>query len=264
MEERKFDTLALLAYASVEETEDSSKARKAYELACKQENTKELQLIADTECCEFYIRRHMYLKAESLAETICKENPESYAGYHCLFSSYLDKGQKEDAVRILDNCREQFKSTSQYMKDRIAFYESIHSYTQLMDELKNNSYYMEKIPEWTLWKRAKYYGICKNADALKDVLVQLYRDYHVKDAGVSLVMILMITGEKEKAYKIATELTDLCDSQNEKMIYQILEAVGAKMNGDEDTVKKDKAEIQGRIDSGNMRNIMLEEVLEAL
>ncbi len=264
MVERRFDTIALLAYASSEEIDDPSKARKVYEYACKQRESNELQLIADTECCEFYIRHNMYLKAESVAKSICKEFPESYAGYHCLFESYMAKNQLVDASCVLDETKNEHSDEKQFLIDSISWLEASHRYSELIKVLNTNPLYMEKMPEWSLWKLAKYYGIAKNTDQLIRVLDQLYHDYGVKDAGVALVMAKIINSQNDEAYTAAKEMTDSCENKLESNAYRVLEAATAKLNGDYEVVNKDKAELQKWVDTYQIENESLQELIQAL
>lgn len=265
MKEHKFDTLTLLKYAFIEEKDDPSKARKVFEYACKQYESNELQLIAETECCEFYIRQDMYLKAESLAKTICKEYPDKYAGYHCLFKSYMAKNQLVDARHILDETKNEHNSETLYLKDSILWLEASHRYSALIKELNTNPLYMEKMPEWSLWKLAKYYGIAKNTDQLIRVLEQLYHTYGVKDAGVALIMVKVISEQNDDAYALSKEMTEACQDDDISVnLYRVLEAAAAKLNGDYEVVHKDKAELQKWVDTYQIEDETLKELIQAL
>lgn len=265
MEERKFDTLALLAYASIEEKDNPLKARKVYEHALKQEESKELCLFAKTECCGFYIRNNMYLKAESLSKSICKEFPESFAGYHCLFESYMAKDQLVDARGVLDETKNEHSDEKQFLIDSIKWLEASHIYSEVIKELNTNPLYMEKMPEWSLWKLAKYYGIARNTDQLIRVLDRLYHTYGVKDAGVALIMVKVISEQNDDAYALSKEMTEACQDDDISVnLYRVLEATTAKLNGDYEVVNKDKSELQKWVDTYQIEDETLKELIQAL
>ena len=186
--------------ASVNDTEKSF--LKALE-AAKMEESKWTCLSA---LSVFYIENEMYLKAEKYIKKLIAAYPDSYQGYHLHIIADALREHYDEAFAYMDRLPDVFKNHPQYLIDVIELYKKSGKDSELSDLLKSDLRFSEIIPPIVLREKISSMPNDERDDSKELLIRELARDYHDKDAVISVMILEFSKKNFEKSAKIANAI----------------------------------------------------------
>lgn len=187
-------------------------AEKNFIKATEVADTPNLSWASLSALCVFYIENEMYLKADKLAKKIIKEFPDNYQGYHLHILIEAMRERYEEVFAYMDVLPEKFKSHPQYLIDVIEVYKKAGKETELTELFEKDLRFSAIVPQAVLREKIAAMPNDPDDDAKEMLVRQLARDYHDKDAVVSVMILEFSRKNFKKSSQIANTILD-----NEKL-----------------------------------------------
>lgn len=160
----------------------------------------------------FYIENEMYLKADKIAKKLIKEFPDNYQGYHLHVLIEAMREHYEELFAYMDMLPEKFKDHPQFLMDVIEIYKKAGKETELAELFETDLRFTTVIPQIVLREKISSMPNDEYDDTKERLIRQLARDYHDKDAVISVMILEFSRKNFKKSSQIANVILD-----NEKL-----------------------------------------------
>lgn len=187
-------------------------AEKNFLKAAEVADTTELMWASLSCLSVFYIEFEMYLKADKIAKKLIKEFPDNYQGYHLHILIEAMRERFEEVFAYMDMLPEKFKDHPQFLIDVIEIYKKAGKETELAELFETDLRFTTVIPQIVLREKISSMPNDEYDDTKEKLIRQLARDYHDKDAVVSVMILEFSRKNFKKSSQIANIILD-----NEKL-----------------------------------------------
>ena len=189
----------------------SNDAEKSFIKATEAADTNELKWVSQSSLCVYYIENEMYLKAEKIVKKLIKDFPENYQGYHLHIIIEAVREHYDEAFAYMAMLPEAFKNHPQYLIDVIEIYKKASKEQELAKLFEDDLRFNMIVPQVVL--KEKLASMPEDDfDAKEEIVRRLARDYHDKDAIVSVMILEFSKKNFKKSAQIANVILD-----NEKL-----------------------------------------------
>lgn len=187
-------------FASFSETE--SLFVKAMEAA----DTMELDWASQSSLAVFYIENEMYLKADEIAQKLIIEFPNNYQGYHLHIVIEAMMEHYGDVLDYMDHLPKEFKNHPQRLIDAVEIYKKAGKESELYVLLKSDPSFFAVVPQVVLREEILATPYDEHNDTKEKLIRQLAKDYHDKDAVISVMVLEFSKKNFKKSAQIANAI----------------------------------------------------------
>lgn len=185
-----------------------NKAEKSFLKALEVATTEELKWTCMSTLSVFYIENEMYLKAEKYVKKLIAEYPDSYQGYHLHIIIEALREHFDEVLAYMDRLPDMFKNHPQYLIDIIEIYKKSGKDNELSVLLKNDLRFTEIIPSVVLREEILSIPNDEHDDGKGQLIRRLAKEYHDKDAVMSVMILEFSRKNFEKSAKIANVILE--------------------------------------------------------
>lgn len=185
-----------------------SEAESLFIKATEAADTKEF-IWASLSCLAmFYIESEMYLKADKIAQELMIEFPDNYQGYHLHILIEAMRERYDEAFDYMNTVPKKFKNHPQRLIDVIEVYKKADKESELSALLKSEPSFFSVIPQIVLRETVSVTQNDEHDDTKERLIRQLAKDYHDKDAVVSVMILEFVRKNFKTSAQIANAILD--------------------------------------------------------
>ena len=156
----------------------------------------------------FYIENEMYLKADKIAKKFIKVFPDNYQGYHLHILVEVMREHFDEVFAYMDMLPEKFKNHQQRLIDVIEIYKKAGKESELSNLFESDLSFSTIIPQVVLREKISSMPNDEYDDTKEKLIRQLAKDYHDKDAVVSVMILEFSRKNFKKSSQIANAILD--------------------------------------------------------
>ena len=183
-------------------------AEKFFIKATEVADTTELNWASLSCLAVFYIENEMYLKADKIAKKFIKEFPDNYQGYHLHILIEAMREHYDEVFAYMDMLPEKFKSHPQRLIDIVETYKKAGKEAELSGLFESDSSFSTIIPQVVLREKISAMPNDEYDDTKEKLIRQLAKDYHDKDAVVSVMILEFSRKNFKKSSQIANAILE--------------------------------------------------------
>lgn len=156
----------------------------------------------------FYIENEMYLKADKIVKKLVKEFPDNYQGYHLHILIEAMREHYDEVFAYMDMIPEKFNNHPQRIIDVVEIYKKAGKESELSDLFESDLSFSTIIPQVVLREKISAMQSDECDNTKEKLIRQLAKDYHDKDAVVSVMILEFSRKNFKKSSQIANAILD--------------------------------------------------------